>query len=132
MSKHLLWLVCLWLAAHAEVIPFDNSAREKIFRENQPALLLLISDISEASESTAAREALGLLDGHVGSLLLIVVDEKGKDDHGLFYRMAQYLRVDPKTSPIFLYMDEKKDRYMFNDRPSKDALADFVASVKAG
>lgn len=49
--KALLILVVILVVLHAEVIPFDNSAVEKIFEKRQPALFLFVGD--EAGEAAA-------------------------------------------------------------------------------
>ncbi len=42
--KCVLLLTAILVVLHAEVIPFDNSAVEKIFQQRQPALFLFIGD----------------------------------------------------------------------------------------
>jgi diacylglycerol kinase len=42
--KLVLILTAILVVLHAEVIPFDNSAVEKVFEKRQPALFLFIGD----------------------------------------------------------------------------------------
>lgn len=57
--KFLLSLASIFALATSEVVPFDNSAIDKVFKDKQPALFLFASD-NEAS--TNAREAFKQLD----------------------------------------------------------------------
>lgn len=47
--RSILLLAVILVVLQAEVIPFDNSAVEKIFEKRQPALFLFIAD--EAGEA---------------------------------------------------------------------------------
>jgi hypothetical protein len=49
--KFLLLLAVMAMVLHAEVIPFDNAAVEKIFKEQQTALFLFVGD--ESTEVSA-------------------------------------------------------------------------------
>lgn len=57
--KVILALVCLFLIVNSEVVPFDNSAIEKIFQAKKSALFLFGAD---NDASTAAKEAFKALD----------------------------------------------------------------------
>jgi hypothetical protein len=53
MSK-LFFIAALLILATAEIIPFDNSAIEKIFQNNSPAVFLFLSDNEESVSAKAA------------------------------------------------------------------------------
>jgi hypothetical protein len=53
MNK-LLFIAALLVLATAEIIPFDNSAIEKIFQNNAPAVFLFLSDNEESAAAKAA------------------------------------------------------------------------------
>jgi protein disulfide-isomerase A1 len=115
------------LIANAEVVPFDNSAIEKIFQNKKSALFLFASD---NDASTAAKEAFKQYD-EAGADVILTVSE-ANDGHGLFDRLAEYLGVDAKSTPRVLYLGEKQDKYSFEGEVTKDALASFISKVQAG
>ena len=49
--KLMLVIALLLVVLQAEIIPFDNSAIEKIFQQKKPAVFLFIGD--ESAESSA-------------------------------------------------------------------------------
>ena len=76
MSKLLLVTLCVLATIHAEVIPFDNSAIEKIFQEKKAAVFLFTSS-NEAS--TAAKAAFTEYDEAGSNVILTNSDsEDGK------------------------------------------------------
>lgn len=121
-------IAALFAVANTEVIPFDNKAIEKIFQNKKPALLLFASD---NEESTTAKEALKGLD-EAGTDELVLSVSEANDGHGLFERLAEYVGVDVSTTPKFLYLGEKQEKYNFDGEATKDNLATFVSKVKAG
>ena len=108
MSKLLLVTLCVLATIHAEVIPFDNSAIEKIFQEKKAAVFLFTSS-NEAS--TAAKAAFTEYD-EAGSNV-ILTNSDSEDGNGLFDRLGEYLGVNTKETPQVLYMGEKNDKYNF-------------------
>jgi protein disulfide-isomerase A1 len=125
----LLVLACLLLAlVSAEILPFDNSAIEKIFQQKQAALFLFIGDDDgEASALSAFTE----YDETSPSIILSV--SKKNDGHGLFDRLAEYLGVNTNNTPTILYLGDKADKYNYDlDDITKDNLADFVSRVQEG
>lgn len=120
-------LAVLLIVVSSEVIPFDNSAIEKIFQNKKSALFLFASD---NDASTAAEEAFKALDE--AGLDVVLTVSKPNDGHGLFERLAEYVGVDTSSTPKFLYLGEKQDKYVFEGEVSKDTLATFVSQVQAG
>lgn len=57
ISKSLIAILVLALVASAEVIPFDNTAIEKIFQQKSPALLLFTSANEESKAARAEYDA---------------------------------------------------------------------------
>ncbi len=76
-------ITALLTFVNSEVIPFDNSAIEKIFQNKKSALFLFASD-NEAS--TNAKSAFNALD-EAGTDVILTVSEP-TDGHGLFDRLA--------------------------------------------
>lgn len=101
-------LTALFTAVNAEVIPFDNSAIEKIFQNKKSALFLFASD---NDASTNAKSAFKALD-EAGTDVVLTVSESN-DGHGLFDRLAEYVGVNTQETPQILYLGEKQDKYIF-------------------
>ena len=113
---------------NGEVIPFDNDAIEKVFKDKNPALFLFSSD---NEQSKAANEAFKALDEEGADVILTVSDSN--DGHGFFDRLGEYLGVDVKNAPKVLYLGDKADKYNFDGESiSKEALASFLERVKKG
>ena len=114
--------------AQGEVIPFDNTAIEKIFQQKNPALFLFTNDNEACGAAKAAFEELDA----AGTDNVILTVSDANDGHGLFDRLGEYLGVDVKNSPKVLFMGDKTDKYNFNGEINKDSLAEFITKVKAG
>lgn len=82
-------IVALLSVVNTEVIPFDNSAIEKIFQQKKSALFLFASD-NDASNN--AKSAFTALD-EAGTNVVLTVSEPN-DGHGLYERLAEYVGVD--------------------------------------
>jgi protein disulfide-isomerase A1 len=121
-------VLCLCLLVRSEVLPFDNTAIEKIFQEKKSALFLFTSS-NDASNN--AKEALKQYDEAGAPVILTVSD--AEDGHGLFERLGDYLGVDTKNAPQVLYFSDKSEKFNFDqDEITKDSLASFVERVQAG
>lgn len=120
-------LTALFSAVNAEVIPFDNSAIEKIFQNKKSALFLFASD---NDASTNAKSAFKALD-EAGTDVVLTVSESN-DGHGLFDRLAEYVGVNTQETPQILYLGEKQDKYIFEGEASQEGLATFLSKVQAG
>lgn len=120
-------LATMLIIAQCEVIPFDNTAIEKIFQNKKSALFLFASS---NEESTAAREAFKALDEKGTDVVLTV--SAADDGHGLFERLAEYIGVDVSTTPKVLYLGEKQDKYVFEGEITGESLGSFVSRVQAG
>lgn len=127
--KFLLSLAGLFALATAEVVPFDNNAIDKVFRDKQPALFLFASD-NEAS--TAAREAFKQVDEAGANSDLLLTVSAPNDGHGLYERLAEYLGVNPENTPSVLYLGDKQDKYNFEGEITNEELTNFISKVKAG
>lgn len=128
ISKTIIAILAIVLIVNTEVIPFDNTAIEKVFQQKNPALFLFTSD-NAASKN--ARAALTEYDEAGSSVVLTVSDPE--DGHGLFDRLAEYLGVDPKNTPTILFMGDKADKYFFDSEEiNKDSISSFVSRVQAG
>lgn len=127
MYKLLLVTLCVFIITQAEVLPFDNSAIEKIFQEKKAALFLFSSS---NDASTAAKAAFAELDEAGANVILTNSDSE--DGNGLFDRLGEYLGVNTKETPQVLYMGEKNDKYNFENEITKENLASFIEKVQAG
>lgn len=97
--KLILSLAILLLTLHAEVIPFDNAAVEKIFQQKQSALFLFVGDESAQAD---AIEAFKAYDATNPAVVLSLSSKN--DGNGLFERLAEYLGVDITATPQVLYL----------------------------
>ena len=121
-------ILCLCLLVRSEVLPFDNTAIEKIFQEKKAALFLLSSN-NDASSN--AKEALKQYDEAGAPILLVVSDSE--DGHGLFDRLGEFLGLDTKSVPKVMYLSDKNEKFSFDQEEiTKDSLASFVERVQAG
>lgn len=75
----LVILLTILLVAFGEVIPFDNSAVDKIFKEKSPALFLFVDD--ETADASIL-EAFNAYDQTQPSILLTTSTKN--DGHGLY------------------------------------------------
>lgn len=127
MSKTLIILISIALAS-AAVVPFDNAAVEKVFKEKVPTLFLFLS---ENTESIAAFEALKAFDETNPEILLTT--SSSEDGHGFFDRLAEYLGVDVSETPKIIYMGAAQEKYQYDQTEiTKDTLADFVKRIASG
>jgi protein disulfide isomerase len=111
------------------VIPFDNSAIEKIFQKDKklPVLFLFMSD---NAESLSAKEAFKELDESGTDLILTFSDPN--DGLGLYDRLTEYVGVDGKTTPKVLLLNDKQQKFVLEGAVTKEALSAFIAEVNAG
>ena len=86
-----------------EVIPFNNDAIEKVFKESSEALFLFQGD--EEAES-AALEAFKAYDATNPGFLVSVSSKN--DGHGLYERLAEYLGIDISATPKVLFLSSKQ------------------------
>ena len=87
--KLILSLALLLVILNAEVIPFDNSAIDKIFQQKKSAVFLFLGD--ETAEA-AALDAFKAFDETTPEVILALSTKN--DGHGLFDRLAEYLGVN--------------------------------------
>lgn len=121
----LILFLAVVLVLHAEVIPFDSSAVEKIFQQKQAALFLFVGD--ENSE-VAAIDALNAYDATNPSIVLSLSSKN--DGHGLFERLAEYLGVNLENTPQVLYFSSEAQKYKLEGDITAEALANFVERVE--
>ena len=110
MNKIIILALIAVLYVNAEVLPFDNSAVEKIFQNKKAALFLFAND-NEQSE--IAKAALTSFDETNPEGVLLTLSDKN-DGHGLFDRLAEYLGVNTENVPAVLYFGEASDKYVFD------------------
>ena len=128
MYKIVLVTLCVMMVVKSEVIPFDNSAIEKIFQEKKAALFLFTN---KNDASTNAKAALQAYDEAGSNVILTISDED--DGNGLYERLGEYLGVDTKNPPQVLFMGEKNDKYNFDaEEITQDTLASFVQRIQSG
>jgi len=125
----LILVVALLLALlNAEILPFDNTAIEKIFQQKTAALFLFIADDEAEAEALAAFQQLDQTNPEV-----ILTLSRKNDGHGLFDRLAEYLGVDTASTPRVLYLGAKSEKYNFDGEAiTGEALASFVTRVQSG
>jgi protein disulfide isomerase len=124
----LIILSALLVLLSAAVLPFDNSAIEKIFQQKSAALFLFIGD--DAAEASAL-EALNAYDATSPSVVLAVSTKN--DGHGLFDRLAEYLGVDTSATPTVLFLNDKTEKFRFDaDSITAETLASFVSRAQSG
>ncbi len=126
--KILLLVALIMTAVFAEVIPFNNDAIEKVFKESNDALFLFLGD-EEAEAGTL--EAFKAYDATNPGFVLTVSSKN--DGHGLYDRLAEYLGVDTSSTPKVLYLTSKQTKYNYDaDEITNDNLAAFVGKIKSG
>lgn len=129
MTKSIILAICLVAAINAAVLPFDNSAVEKIFQNKKAALFLFTND---NTESQAAQEAFNGLDATNPEDVILTLSDKN-DGHGLFDRLAEYLGVKTNNVPAVLYLGSANDKYLYDQEEiTAENLASFLERVKAG
>jgi protein disulfide-isomerase A1 len=106
--KSIILLTIILVVLHAEVIPFDNAAVDKIFQQKQPALFLFVGD--ENTEASAI-EAFNAYDSTNPSIILTL--STSTDGNGLFERLAEYLGVDINSTPQIIYLNSESLKYKF-------------------
>jgi hypothetical protein len=87
--KTSLLLALLLVATVTEVIPFNNDAIEKVFKESADALFLFVGD--EEAQADAIQQFNEYDATNPGFITAISTKNDG---HGLFERLAEYLGVD--------------------------------------
>lgn len=118
----------LALLVVSEVIPFNNDAIEKIFKESNDALFLFIGD-----EEAQAASLQTFKDYDATNPGLIVSISSKNDGHGLFDRLAEYLGVDTSVTPQVLYLNAKQAKFIYDATEiSLDNLISFVSRVQSG
>lgn len=114
--------------AFSEVIPFNNDAIEKVFKESSDALFIFIGD--EAAQAEAL-EAFKAYDATEPGFVMAVSSKN--DGHGLYERLAEYLGVDISATPKILFMNSKQAKYRFDSEEiNADNIASFVGKIKSG
>lgn len=101
--KFYLFVALLATLALSEVIPFNNDAIEKVFKESSDALFLFQGD--EEAES-AALEAFKAYEATNPGFVVSVSSKN--DGHGLYERLAEYLGVDLSETPKVLFLSSKQ------------------------
>lgn len=121
----ILFILLLIGLTQAEVIPFDNSAVDKIFQQKNAALFLFIGDdLPELS----ALEAFRLYDSTSPSIILSVSTKN--DGFGLFDRLSDYFGINTAETPQVLYLSSSNDKYRFEGEIlTAESLANFVERV---
>ena len=118
----------LLVAAFSEVIPFNNDAIEKVFKETADALFLFVGD-EEAEVS--ALEAFKEYDTTSPGFHLILSSKN--DGHGLYERLAEYLGVDISETPKVLFLSSKGAKYRFDaEEVSAANLKSFHERIGSG
>lgn len=126
--KIVLLFALIMAVAFSEVIPFNNDAIEKIFKDSKDALFIFIGD--ETAEA-GALDAFSAYDATNPGFILSVSSKN--DGHGLFDRLAEYLGVDTSSTPKVLYLSNKQAKYRFDsEEVTSDNLAAFIEKVKNG
>jgi hypothetical protein len=126
--RPLILLAAILVVLHAEVIPFDNSAVEKIFEKHQSALFLFIAD--EAVEA-AALQTFRSYDLTNPSVILSVSTKN--DGNGLYERLGEYLGVNNEPTPSVLYLSSETKKYKYDQGDiTVEGLAEFVSRVSNG
>ena len=126
--KFFLITALLLSIAFAEVIPFNNDAIEKIFKDSTDALFVFLGD--ESAEASAL-EAFNAYDATNPGIVLAVSSKN--DGHGLFDRLAEYLGVDTTATPTVLFLNSKQEKFRFDQSEiTADTLANFVGRINSG
>jgi len=122
-------LVALLVAlALSEVIPFNNEAIEKVFKDSNEALFLFVND--EEAESSAI-EAFNEYDTTNPGFFLIISTKN--DGHGLFERLAEYMGVDINATPKLVYLNSKTVKYVYDyDDVTVENLKSFAERISTG
>ena len=107
MKLYLLAALILVLAS-SEVIPFNNEAIEKVFKDSSDALFLFQGDQQAEAASLEAFKAYEATNPG----FVVAVSSKN-DGHGLFERLAEYLGVDIADTPKVLYLSSKQEKFRF-------------------
>jgi len=126
--KVALIMTLLLALAVSEVIPFNNDAIEKVFKESNDALFLFLGD--EEAEA-GALQALNDYDATNPGFILSISSKN--DGHGLFERLAEYLGVDVSSTPKVLFMNSKGSKYRFDsEEVTVDTLKSFYENIQSG
>ena len=127
MKLYLLVALLATLALSA-VIPFNNDAIEKVFKDSSDALFLFQGD--EEAES-AALEAFKAYEA-TNPEFVVSVSSKN-DGHGLYERLAEYLGVDLSSTPKILFLNSKQEKFRFEPTEiTAENLAHFVSQIRNG
>jgi protein disulfide-isomerase A1 len=127
MKLYLLLSLVATLALTA-VIPFNNDAIEKVFKESSDALFLFQGD--EEGE-TAALEAFKAYEATNPGFVVSVSSKN--DGHGLYERLAEYLGVDLSDTPKVLFLSSKQEKFRFEPTEiTAENLANFVSHIRNG
>lgn len=126
--KAILLVALLMTLAFTEIIPFNNEAIEKIFKEGTDALFLFLGDESTEAEAQNQFKAFDETNPDV----ILALSTKN-DGHGLFDRLAEYLGVDTASTPKVLFLSSKQLKYRFDsDEITADNLASFLQRIRSG
>lgn len=106
--KLILSLALLLVVLNAEVIPFDNSAIDKIFQQKKSAVFLFLGD--ETAEA-GALDAFKAFDETAPEVILALSTKN--DGHGLFDRLAEYLGVNTQNTPQVLFLNANAEKFKF-------------------
>jgi protein disulfide-isomerase A1 len=126
--KFILLVALMMAISLAEVIPFNNDAIEKIFKESNDALFIFIGD--ETAEA-GALDAFKAFDATNPGFVLSVSSKN--DGHGLYDRLGEYLGVDTSSTPKVLFLSSKQAKYRYDsEEVTVDNLAAFVQKINSG
>ena len=126
--KGTLLVALLLTVALAEVIPFNNDAIEKVFKESNDALFIFIGD--EEAEAGSLEAFKQFDDTNPGFVLCV---SSKNDGHGLYERLGEYLGVDLTVTPKVLFLSSKAAKYRYEaEEVNADALAAFAAQISSG
>lgn len=126
--KLILSLALLLVVLNAEVIPFDNSAIDKIFQQKKSAVFLFLGD--ETAEA-GALDAFKAFDETSPEVILALSTKN--DGHGLFDRLAEYLGVNTESTPQVLFLNGNAEKFRYEaGEISAENLANFVTQVNNG
>ena len=121
-------LTLLLASALSEVIPFNNDAIEKVFKDSNDALFLFLGD--EEAEA-GALQAFNDYDATNPGIILSVSSKN--DGHGLYERLAEYLGVDVSSTPKILFMSSKGSKYRFDsEEVSVESIKNFYEQIQSG